>query len=380
MTMSAARIRGASTSRVSVNLLWCIPTKVGGSEEYLVRQLLGIAEIEPDMPVTLYVLPAFAEAHPELAATFDIQVASIDGASRFRRVIAEHFWLARRTRGSRLVHHGGGTVPARGAGPVVLTIHDLQYLTYPQYFGRIKRAYLNWAMPRSAARADVIAVPTEFVRQTVLDAYRVRADRVVVVPHGLEPSIGLHATDEATLRARYALGAGPIVVLPAMTHPHKGHQFLLNLMAQQWTDPSLRLVFIGGKGLADEAVEESITRLGLAHRVIRTGRVSSADRDGLIKMAHAMVFPSEYEGFGAPIIEAMAIGTPVICADRTCLPEVAGNAALVLPLELEAWAPALDTVRGKRAEMVEAGLLRAAQFTSAVSARALLVAYELASS
>jgi len=379
MRVSVVRT-GADASRVSVNLLWCIPSKVGGSEEYLVRQLLGIAEIEPDMPVTLYVLPAFADAHPELGATFDIHVAPIDGASRFRRVIAEHFWLARRTRGSRLVHHGGGTVPARGAGPVVLTIHDLQYLTYPQYFGRIKRAYLNWAMPRSAARADVIAVPTEFVRQTVLDAYRVRADRVVVVPHGLEPTIGLHATDEATLRSRYGLGTGPIVVLPAMTHPHKGHQFLLNVMADYWTDPTLRLVFIGGKGLADEAVTESIARLGLADRVVRTGRVSSADRDGLIKMADAMVFPSEYEGFGAPIIEAMALGTPVICADRTCLPEVAGNAALVLPLELAEWSPALDTARARRSEMSQAGLLRAAQFTSAISARALLVAYDLAAS
>ena len=367
-------------SRVSVNLLWCIPSKVGGSEEYLVRQLLGLAEIEPGMPVSLYVLPAFADAHPELGATFDIHVAPIDGTSRFRRVIAEHVWLARRARGSRLVHHGGGTVPARGAGPVVLTIHDLQYLTYPQYFGRIKRAYLNWAMPRSADRADVIAVPTEFVRQTVLGAYRVRADRVVVVPHGLEPTIGLHATDEATLRSRYGLGTGPIVVLPAITHPHKGHQFLLNVMADYWTDPTLRLVFIGGKGLADEAVTESIARLGLADRVVRTGRVSSADRDGLIKMADAMVFPSEYEGFGAPIIEAMALGTPVICADRTCLPEVAGNAALVLPLELAEWSPALDTARARRAEMSQAGLLRAAQFTSAISARALLVAYDLAAS
>jgi alpha-1,3-rhamnosyl/mannosyltransferase len=165
-----------------------------------------------------------------------------------------------------------------------------------------------------------------------------------------------------------------------MTHPHKGHQFLLNVMADYWTDPTLRLVFIGGKGLADEAVTESIARLGLADRVVRTGRVSSADRDGLIKMADAMVFPSEYEGFGAPIIEAMALGTPVICADRTCLPEVAGNAALVLPLELAEWSPALDTARARRAEMSQAGLLRAAQFTSAISARALLVAYDLAAS
>ncbi len=363
---------------IAVNLLWCVPGKVGGSEEYLVRQMLGLAEVSSDVVPTLYALPGFAEAHPQLAAKFEIVVAPIDGANRARRVIAENRWLVARTRVSRLVHHGGGTVPNRGARPTVLTIHDLQYLEYPHYVSRLKLSYLRWAVPRSVARADVITVPTEFVRQTVISAYGAAADRVVVVPHGLEPTIGTTATDEAMLRAKFGLGDGPIVVLPAVTHPHKGHLFLLELMASRWTDPALRLVLTGGKGAADDAVQNAVVRLGLGTRVVRTGRVTDADRDGLIRMALAMVFPSEYEGFGAPVIEAMALGTPVVCADRACLPEVASGAALVLPLDLDAWANALDVVAAQRAAIVVAGLERAQHFTSANSAHALRVAYGLA--
>ena len=363
---------------VAVNLLWCVPDRVGGSEDYLVRQMLGLAEITTQFVPTLYVVEGFARAHPELTHAFPMVVAPIDGTNRVRRVMAEHRWLAAQTASSSLVHHGGGTVPARGTRPTVLTIHDLQYVTYPQYFSRLKRAYLDWAMPRSAERADVITVPTEFVRATVIEAYGVGADRVLVVPHGIESALGDNATDEAALRARFALGDGPIVVLPAVTHPHKGHQFLLRVLAERWTDPSLRLVLTGGRGAADDAVAETVARLGLQQRVVRAGRVSGADRDGFLRMATAMVFPSEYEGFGAPVIEAMALGTPVICSDRACLPEVAGDAALVLPLQVDSWASALDDVSSRRETLIAAGRRRAASFTTAASARSLVSAYDLA--
>jgi len=105
--------------------------------------------------------------------------------------------------------------------------------------------------------------------------------------------------------------------------------------------------------------------------------VPANDRDGLLRMAAAMAFPSEYEGFGAPVIEAMTLGAPVICSDSTCLPEVAGDAAIVLPLEIDAWAGALDDAISRRDELVNAGHARAALFTSRRSAEALLAAYAL---
>jgi glycosyltransferase involved in cell wall biosynthesis len=98
----------------------------------------------------------------------------------------------------------------------------------------------------------------------------------------------------------------------------------------------------------------------------------------LVAIAEALVFPSEYEGFGAPVLEAMALGTPVICSDRTALPEVAGDAAVVLPPTVDAWAGALATVAARRDELIAAGLRRARAFTVADSGAALAAAYHRA--
>ena len=384
-----SRAAPGSPVAVAVNLLFCVPGQVGGSEDYLVRQMLGLAELAAasssadrgaslDVVPTVYAPQGFAAAHPDLAEVVHVVEAPIDGRSRPKRVLYDNTWLFEQSAGSGLIHHGGGTVPVRGHQPIVLTIHDLQYRTFPQYFSRLKRLYLGHSMPRSARRAKVIAVPSEYVRGTVIEAYDVDPEDVVVVPHGMERGLGRESTDEVTLRTRYALGDGPVIVLPAITHPHKGHRFLLEVMATHWCDPALRLVLTGGRGIADADVERDIVERGLSDRVVRTGRVSRADRDGLLQMATAMTFPSEYEGFGAPVIEAMALGAPVICSDRTCLPDVAGDAAIVLPLEVEAWAGALDAALARRDELVAAGRERATMFSAARSAQALLGAYELA--
>ena len=150
-------------TKVAVNLLWCRPGQVGGSEDYLVRQLVGLAEIDAPFTPTLFAVPSFAQAHPELAALYPIVEAPIAFTNRVRRVLSEYRWLRQRTAAFPLVHHGGGTVPST-VGRVVLTIHDLQHLRYPNYVHWIKRQYLDWALPRSVAHANAIAVPTEFVR------------------------------------------------------------------------------------------------------------------------------------------------------------------------------------------------------------------------
>ena len=364
---------------VAVNLLWCVPGQVGGSEEYLARQLVGLTEHDHGLDITVYALPGYADAHPDVAAAFPIVESAIGGSSRPVRIVAEHTWLAGRTKSSDLVHHGGGTVPAIGHRPVVLTIHDLQYRELPQYFSGLKLRYLRRQVPRSVARADVIAVPSDYVARTVVEAFGRSADDVVVVRHGVEPSLGADATAEDELRHRYGLGdATRVLVFPAITHPHKRHDFLVELLAQHWTDEDIRLVLLGGRGLADDTLASLIDERKVGERIIRPGRVPPADRDGFLKMATALVFPSEYEGFGAPVLEAMALGTPVIASDRTALPEVVDGAGLVLPLELDAWAGALTEVDRRRRELVAAGGERAAAFTAAGSAGDLLGAYRRA--
>lgn len=364
----------AGERTVLVNMLWCVPGGVGGSEEYLVRQLLGVAEQpEPRWQVTVAAARGLPAAHPELAGVARLVEPEFESHGRVRRIVGEATWLRRHTGDASLVHHGGGTAPAGAHRPYVLTIHDLQFLTYPQYFSAVKRRYLHATIPRSARGASVVAVPSDYVRGRVIDAYGVEPERVVVVPHGIEPVGPDQITPADVLRRRYALGDGPVVVYPAVTHPHKQHEFLLRMMRDHWTDPDLRLVLTGGTGTAEQLVTACTDR-----RVCRLGRVPAADRNGLLAMSSAMVFPSQYEGFGAPLIEAMTLGAPVVCSDATCMPQIVGDAGLVLPLDADAWAGALDSVEARRAELVAAGHRRAADFTSAASGAALAAAYEQA--
>jgi alpha-1,3-rhamnosyl/mannosyltransferase len=358
---------------VGVNLLWCLPGGVGGSEEYLVRQLAGLHDAAPEIRARLFVLPGFAAAHREIAARHELVVASLDARRRSRRIVAEATWLPSRLAGVDVVHHGGGTVPVRSPHPVLLTLHDLQYRSYPEYLATVKRQYLRLAIPQSVKRAELIAVPSEFVRGTVIEVFGRDPERVVVVPHGVD--VPAAPTDVGELRERYGIGSRRYVVYPALTHPHKNHRFLLDLLAGPWSDPELALVLLGGRGLVEDDVVVAIDRLGLGGRVVRPGRVSELDRDGLIAGADALVFPSEYEGFGAPVLEAMALGTPVVCSDRAALPEVAGDAALVRPLDPDAWKGVLDDVAAERDSLVAAGRRRAARFTTRESGARLADAY-----
>jgi glycosyltransferase involved in cell wall biosynthesis len=287
-------------------------------------------------------------------------------------------WFRKQTAGAALRHHGGGTAPLGATQPYVLTIHDLQYRTYPEYFSRLKRTYLAAMIGRSVRRARITAVPSEYVRHSVIDAFGVAGDAVHVVPHGFEPSLLEDITDEDVLRDRYRLGDGPVIVYPAVTNPHKNHRLLLELMATApmstaWRDPDLRLVLTGGSGSAEPEVAACTDP-----RVLRVGRVPAADRNGLLSMAAAMVFPSQYEGFGAPLIEAMALGCPVIASNATCIPGIVIDAGLVLPLQRDAWADALDRVATDRERLVDAGRQRATHFTARTSGAALAEVYATA--
>jgi alpha-1,3-rhamnosyl/mannosyltransferase len=361
------------TLRVGVNLLWCIPGAVGGSEEYLARQL---AAIDPgEVELTVFALRGYAAAHPELAGRATMVTATIDGRRRGVRVGYEHTWLPARARERRLplLHHAGGTMPRAQPAPGVLTLHDLQYLTYPEFFGRLKLAWLASAVPSSVGRARAITVPSEFVKGTVVNAFRYPPERVVVVPHGVDPRRLPPPID----------GAGRVVLYPAITHPHKNHVTLLRAVAALGPGyDDVHLVLLGGDGTAAAEVTAEIERLGLGGRVVRPGRVPDAERDAWLATATVLAFPSRYEGFGAPVLEAMAAGCPVVAADATALPEVTGGAAvLVDPTAVDAWAAALARLlddEDERRRLAVAGRERAAALTAAASARRLVAAYRLA--
>jgi alpha-1,3-rhamnosyl/mannosyltransferase len=213
------------------------------------------------------------------------------------------------------------------------------------------------------------------VRNTVVERLDVPVEHVSVVRHGVEASIGAQRTDESDLRARLGLAAPHVLSYPAITHPHKNHGFLCELLAGPLRRDDVQVVFAGGAGRVHEALIRRVAELHLGNRVVFAGRLDDRDRDGLIAMSSALVFPSSYEGFGAPVIEAMALGTPVIAADSTALPEVVGNAGQVLPLDAEAWASAVDAAIDGRDEWRMRGRARAAEFRAIDSGRDLASAY-----
>ena len=370
--------------RVGVDLLFLRPGEVGGSEEYTVRGLTALAERAPaDLEVELFVLRPFLAAHPHLAEAFPVSVLPSRGRPRALRVAAESTWLAAATRrrGLDVVHFAGGTMPSVRPAPGVLTIHDLQPLEMPENFGAVKRAFIRTVVPRSARAARLVCTPSEAARRSVVELLDVREERVRVVPHGIDPAPTepMPAEEAARLRDRYRLD-GPCFLFPAIPYPHKNHHVLLEAIGRMGHADAL-LVLTGGPGPLEAELAAAAEALGVADRVRRTARVPRADLDGLYRLATGLVFPSRYEGFGNPVLEAMNLGCPALVADRTSLPEVVGDAGVRLdPDDAGAWAAAMDRLLDEpdhRRRLVAAGQERARAWSWDATAAALEEAYRI---
>lgn len=363
---------------VGVNLAFIAPGRVGGSEEYLVRQLTGLMQVAGDRyDLTLYVQPGFVAAHRHLAERSSIVSMPFERDWRGARIVLEHTWFARAARRHDLVHHGGGTAPLNTPRPAVVTVHDLQYREFPQYFSRGRLAYLRQMMPRAMRRATIVTVPSEFVKGTVLDAFDVDPDSVVVVPHGIpEPPIPDELQIESARRDAGLESTTPYVVYPAITHPHKRHDTVVTMLRHL---PDHRLVLLGGVGAAEQDVVSAIGNAGVGDRVVRPGRVPADVRDAFIAGADALVFPSAYEGFGAPLVEAMALSTPVVASAHAAVREVVGDAAVIIDTDdPERWAAGVTEAIDRRDDLVRRGLRRRQRFTVETSGAALANAYRLA--
>jgi alpha-1,3-rhamnosyl/mannosyltransferase len=375
------------TAAVAINALWLVPGHVGGSEESTVSTLLGLADLAPpDLDLRLLALEPFAAAHPDVVRRLRTDLLAQSGRSRPARIAAEATWLGPRTRGVDLVHHAGGTAPLNERRPYVVTLHDLQPLRDrrdlgPQpTHGTVKRAYLGAVVPRTLRRARRVVVPSAFVRDTVLERFGLDPAAVVVVHHGVERS-GT-ATSANALVAEHRLD-GPVVLYPAITYPHKDHATLVEAFARVLLDhPTAVLVLPGRADGAEADLQARIDRLGIGGRVRRLGRISAADLAGLLDLAAVVAIPSTYEGFGLPAVEAMAHGAPVVASASTALPEVVGDAGvLVPPGDVEGWATAIGGLLAdpaRRQALAAAGRARAAGFGRAANAAAVVDVYRAA--
>jgi glycosyltransferase involved in cell wall biosynthesis len=375
-----------TTKRIGANLLWLVPGVVGGSEEYTVRLLESFGRLTThDLELVFFVNRAFVDAYPLLVAAHPTVVAPISGGSRPLRVAAESTWLARQARaeGIDLMHHLGGTMPAHRSGPGMVSIHDLQPLSSPEHFSRVKRAYLRATVPPSVRRAEIVVTLSEFTRGDVAERIGIDPDRIVLVPPGLDPPHPFDIGEIEQVRGRYGLGIRPFFLYPAITYPHKNHVTLVRAFGRlAVAHPEPLLVLTGGEARAEPEVRAEIESLGLSDRVIRTGRIPAGDLEALFGSATALTFPSRYEGFGLPALEAMSRGVPVIASSTTAFPEVVGDAGLLVdPDDIDGWAAAMALLLaepGRRADLAARGRERAARFSWVASADALVSAYHRA--
>jgi glycosyltransferase involved in cell wall biosynthesis len=353
--------------KVGINLLWMVPGVVGGSETYLARLLSGLAERSTQFDYTLFALPQFADAHPDLAKTFKMAYAPVSGQWKSFRVAGENSWMLAqcRIRHIDLVHHAGGTIPLLHSPRPVLTIHDLLYLDYPEYLRRTKLTYLRTMVPRSAESARLIMTPSEYTRRAVIERLNIDPSIVLVVPHGISPREGRQSVND--VRSRYDLEA-PFFVYPAITYPHKNHLVLIDAFARLLkSHPEVMLVLTGAKGSMETRIFEEVRKLDIEKNVRRLGYVPAGDLDALYHEAVALTFPSRFEGFGAPVLEAMSRVCPVIAADATALPEVVRDAGILISRDNpDEWRQAMVQMledEEARENLAKAGLKRAREYT-----------------
>ena len=257
-------------------------------------------------------------------------------------------------------------VPARTHGHVVLTVQDLSFERRPELMSPRDRLLFRTLVPRSVKRADRILVGSEWTRTDLVERYGAPEEKVVVTPYGVDPHFG--ATGPTRNTAPYLLVVGAL-------QPRKDPVRALEALAL--LDSELRLVFAGpGKGSTSD-LRDGVRRLRLEPRVEIAGYVDKDELASLYRGAACLVFPSLYEGFGLPMVEAMASGTPVVATTAGALPEVAGEAAiLVEPGDAEALAAGVERALSQRERLVAAGLERSRRFSWADTARRTIAVYE----
>jgi len=264
--------------------------------------------------------------------------------------------------------------PVYGRIPTVLTVHDLSFIHYPHTFPEVLVSYLNRVVPWSVQRASHILADSEATRQDLLNLWQVPAEKVTVLYSGVNASFRPAAAETVTaVRQRYGLDDAPYLLSVGTVQPRKNYQMLIQAFAEVAADWPHTLAIAGGKGwLYDEMLAE-IERQQLNGRVRFIGFVDDADLPALYSGADLFLFPSLYEGFGLPLLEAMACGVPVLTSNASCLPEVvvdretgAETAVLLSPHEPQHWCRAMGQLLGDEAareRLRRVGRQQAARFT-----------------
>jgi glycosyltransferase involved in cell wall biosynthesis len=354
---------------VAINALFLDPP-MGGVETYL-REICRGLLAQPDAPrLTVLLNPAGHAklAREEWSAGAELVCCRRLGRSGLRAVseLAALGAVADR-RGADVVHSVAQTGPLAGRARRVVTLHDTVWITHPD--GTVTNRIWRTVVPPVARRAHRVITGSAAAADDLLAHLRLDPARVDVVPHGFGSAADVTPTPEGPLREALGLGDGPIVLNVGQKKPHRNLERLVRAMsAVRETVPSAQLVLPGPpNAAAEEALRALAAACGLEAAVTVPGFLERADLEGLYAAATAFVLPSLSEGFGLPVLEAMARGLPVGCSASGAPAEVAGEAALLFdPTSVAAIADAtvaLLTDGRLRERLAAAGRARAAQFT-----------------
>jgi len=368
---------------VGLNLVYLVPGETGGMEVYARELIPRLAAID-GLEITAFVNREAAGG--EHGPWHDVahETVPVNARNRFEWVRGEQQHLpgmAARA-GCDIVHSLASTAPLRGPFVRVTTIHDLNYKMVPDaHFGVLKLG-MGVLVPAAARRSRRIIVDAQSTAFDVERHLKIAREKIDVVPLGVGQEPAGVPTAESELRAKLELGDRPILLTVSAKRPHKNLLRLLDAHAR--IDPAERpmLVLPGYSTPHEQELIARAAALGSSEHVRFPNWIDQADLEGLYVAATAFVFPSLYEGFGFPVLEAMRRGVPVACSDRSTLPEVAGDAALLFDPEDDAAIHTalvrLLTENRLRQRLSAAGPEQAARFNWDATAAATAAVYERA--
>jgi glycosyltransferase involved in cell wall biosynthesis len=368
---------------IGLNLIFLVPGETGGMEvaaRELIPTLLDEAPAGTRFTAFVNREAAAAKDGPwgELLPAVTVPV---NARNRVQWVLGEQTLLPPLAMRARvdLVHSLASTAPLWGRFRRVVTVHDLIYARFPEAHAGIRDKGMKVLVPQAARRSHRVIADSRSTRDDIVEMLGVQAERIDVVPLGLGGVKRAQPLSERETRARFELGKRRVVLSLSAKRPHKNLLALIGALGRIPAERRPLLVLPGYPTWHEAELRACAEADGVAGDVRFLGWLSGEELEGLWALAEAFVFPSLYEGFGLPVLEAMARGVPIACSNTSSLPEVAGEAALLFdPRDEAAIAGALlrlldDAVL--REQLCARGLARAGEFTWQHTARLTLASY-----
>lgn len=358
--------------RIGINTLFLVPGDVGGTEIYLRQNLKEMVTASPSIDFVLFTTRDNEDVfRSDLHSSGNVEYVQLPfkAANRPVRILAEQFLLSKYVRKSSVdvLWSPGYTAPLRCSCPQAVTIHDLQYKTHPNDLSFLERKTLDFLVISACRVCDAVIAVSEFSKKEIIKYDFALEEKVFTILEGVDPVFAVPSVP-GTINPVAQYTSRSYILCVAHTYPHKNVHVLIDAFARIVHDVPHHLVLIGKARRGEDRVQQSLDVLQCKDRVHRLSNLEFSQLAQVYQEADLFVLPSEYEGFGLPILEAMLAGIPVITSSKASLPEVGGiHAAYVHESTPESFANAIMDVlfmaKERREKNVEDARTWAASFS-----------------